>query len=403
MVESKAIFVVPINVALCIASVLAVPRDVQIRSINFQTGQIELFNFGDQQEGLDGWRFCTHDTDQRLQYSAISGLNGVSIASGESFFIHFNNDAPAEPNRINRSGAGGIGGFFATPLDQGAYGIGLYFAPVSFGSGSTIADHLQWSLGGMDDDSADERSDEAQFGQLWQNQSEWISTSAGTTIIVLTDTNGGILHGPANYEVFPMVPEINVTPVSVDYEDVFLKSSVPEVITIGNTGSVELNVSSISFSVGTSADFTIGPIPKLPAVVTPGSDVAVEVTYSPSDVGSDVGSVEVVSDDADEATVTMPLSGNGLVEALFTRGDPNSDGQIDVSDAVFILLNRFANGADPSCEKSADANDSGGLEVGDAISILDYLFKSGAPPAEPFMQCGVDASGLSCVEYPPCL
>ena len=172
MLSRKLFFVIPINVALCLASVLAAPRDVQIRSINFQTEEIELFNFGGQQEDLDGWQFCTHDDDQRLRYSSFLGLNGVSIASGESLFIHFNNDAPAQPNRLNRSALGGV---FATPLDQDAYGLALYFDPVTFSLGSTMADSLQWSLGGTDDNFADERSDEAQTGGLWQNQSEWMN------------------------------------------------------------------------------------------------------------------------------------------------------------------------------------------------------------------------------------
>ena len=143
---------------------LAAPRDVQMRAFDFATSTLELTNFGASSEPLDSWRFCSHDEDQVRRYSATSGLNGVSIPAGGSVFIHFPNDAPGgDPTRINVSTLGA----FAVPFDSGAYGIQLYFPPVSFGNGNTIADHAQWSIDGIDNVSADERSDEAEFGGVW--------------------------------------------------------------------------------------------------------------------------------------------------------------------------------------------------------------------------------------------
>ena len=78
----------------------------------------------------------------------------------------------------------------------------IYFAPVSFGNGNTIADHVQWSVDGVDDRTADERSDEAQTGGVWTDQSAWIATSADTLRIELNDPAAAELHGPENYTVF---------------------------------------------------------------------------------------------------------------------------------------------------------------------------------------------------------
>jgi len=83
-------------------------RDVQIRSIDFETGVVELFNFGDVDENLSGWRFCTHDNDQFRQYSGSSGLNGVVIESRTSLFIHFNNDGPSGSDDIAESSQGAV-------------------------------------------------------------------------------------------------------------------------------------------------------------------------------------------------------------------------------------------------------------------------------------------------------
>ena len=178
----------------------AAPRDVQFRSVDTAAAIVELRNFGAAAQSLSGWRFCSHDENQVRRYSASSGLNGVSLAAGASLFVHFNNDAPlGDPSRFNISG---IGGSFALPLDNGPYGLQIYFSPVNFGNGNTIADHLQWSINGVDDLSADERSDEAEAGGVWTDQNAWIATQSTTTMILqkpgaeLTH-----LHGPDDFIV----------------------------------------------------------------------------------------------------------------------------------------------------------------------------------------------------------
>ncbi len=185
-----------LSIVLFVASTTAAERDIQIRSIDLQNAVIELFNFGTTDESLDRWQFCTQDDNQTRVYSSFSGLNGVTIEAGTSFFIHFNNDAPGGPDSRNASQVGR----FAGPLDTGPYGMSLYFPPVSFSNGNRIADHLQWSEGGVDNDRADERSDEAQAGGVWTDQSAWIATDADTIRIRLVDESGKALHGPDDYE-----------------------------------------------------------------------------------------------------------------------------------------------------------------------------------------------------------
>ena len=180
---------------------IAAPRDIQFRSIDFENSVLELQNFGEDTESLDGWRFCSHDEDQTRAYSLPEGLNGISLAPGESLFVHYLGDAPEdETNRINLPGS------FALPLDRGPYGIQIYFPPISFGDGGTIADHVQWAINGVDDTTADERSGAAEDGGLWTDQETWIATTEDASSILLTDTSGAILQGPDNYEVIQ--PEV---------------------------------------------------------------------------------------------------------------------------------------------------------------------------------------------------
>lgn len=195
--------------ALATASVIAGERDVQIRSINVETGVVQLFNFGDADIALDGWQFCTHDETTSRNYSDPGGFAGRTIEAGSSLFVHYNNDSPGGPDHINIEE---LGGFFAKPLDAGPYGMQIYFPIdgfVCFENGDQIADHLQWSIDGMDDPVAKERSDEAEAGGVWTDQSAWIVTHEDTAYIRLTDSSGRELHGPENYAALRAMPDCN--------------------------------------------------------------------------------------------------------------------------------------------------------------------------------------------------
>jgi hypothetical protein len=71
--------------------------------------------------------------------------------------------------------------------------------------------------------------------------------------------------------------------------------------------------------------------------------------------------------------------------SVFTRGDANGDGAVDVSDAETVLGFLFLGGPAPSCADAADVNDDGALNIADPIHLLSFLFLGGAriPPPSP--------------------
>lgn len=90
---------------------------------------------------------------------------------------------------------------------------------------------------------------------------------------------------------------------------------------------------------------------------------------------------------------------------LFTRGDTNGDGGVDVSDAVFALAGLFIPGSlPPECDDATDVNDDGGFDVSDAVYLLASLFIPGAPPAPDPLDCGSDptADSLGCDRFASC-
>ncbi len=66
--------------------------------------------------------------------------------------------------------------------------------------------------------------------------------------------------------------------------------------------------------------------------------------------------------------------GGGI--GVFT-GDVNSDGSVNIADAIAVLSYQFAGAAEPLCMKNADANDDGSVNIADAVTILGFQFAGG--------------------------
>lgn len=125
----------------------------------------------------------------------------------------------------------------------------------------------------------------------------------------------------------------------------------------------------------------------------------------------------IIPDVCDLASgVLHDLDGDGAPDECFARsdfrrGDPNEDGNIDLSDAVYVLLYLFLGEVTPGCLESADSNNDGAIDLTDAVIVLSYLFTGGPPPALPGPPpgaCGSDidppgsARDLGCHRYAAC-
>jgi hypothetical protein len=91
-----------------------------------------------------------------------------------------------------------------------------------------------------------------------------------------------------------------------------------------------------------------------------------------------------------------------ITEPQFRRGDVDTNGQMDISDALSLLSYLFSTG-EASCQKAADTNDDGLLNLTDAIRVVLYLFEGKTVPA-PFLLCGSDPTrdNLSCGAFSTC-
>jgi len=123
----------------------------------------------------------------------------------------------------------------------------------------------------------------------------------------------------------------------------------------------------------------------------------------------DAGVGFVRADHAENAHETAPFDWDdfGLPGGLpFIRADTNGDLQIDLSDAVAILLHLFGgpegSAAELACENAADVNVDRHVDLSDAVEVINFLFLGLTPTiGYPFPECGQEP-GLPCEYYPYC-
>jgi hypothetical protein len=80
--------------------------------------------------------------------------------------------------------------------------------------------------------------------------------------------------------------------------------------------------------------------------------------------------------------VQTAVSVNQFLVITETRcGDANSDEEVNVGDAVYLINYVFRGGPAPDPIDAGDANADGDINVGDAVYLINYIFKGGSPPA----------------------
>jgi len=102
-------------------------------------------------------------------------------------------------------------------------------------------------------------------------------------------------------------PDIAVSDTILDYGSVFTVSSATETLEVSNIGTDLLTVSNISSD---NAAYTVDTTT---FSLNPGEKQNVLVTFTPVDTGLFTGHLTIISDDPDEDTVMVLLSGKGLL------------------------------------------------------------------------------------------
>ena len=166
-----------------------------------------------------------------------------------------------------------------------------------------------------------------------QSNYYWSSTTSASFTVFAWAVylwNGYVPNGykPNHAYVWPVrnlieyvaVPDISVSPVSLNFGQVVKGDSSTQTITISNTGTAKLVISSIGFGqTGDTGVFFagVGGRPNQCASFTPtipeGGNCTIDVTFSPTSAGTKNANLTINSDDPDTPTVSVSLTGIGVI------------------------------------------------------------------------------------------
>ena len=118
-------------------------------------------------------------------------------------------------------------------------------------------------------------------------------------------------------ESAPAPPEIDVSPLSLNFPNTTVgQNSLTQDITVDNTGGSDLTLSSITLTGTNPGEFEITAGDSTPVVISGGGSHTITVRFTPSAAQASTANVQILSDDADEGTVNVSLSGTGEAAPL---------------------------------------------------------------------------------------
>ncbi|HKQ37973.1 MAG TPA: choice-of-anchor D domain-containing protein, partial [Verrucomicrobiae bacterium] len=136
--------------------------------------------------------------------------------------------------------------------------------------------------------------------------------------------------GPQNYALvanasfsLPDQSDIRVN-APLNFDTVCAGEQQLRTLSIFNIGGADLLVSSVTVTAG-GADFSVLPNPTQPFIVQPGEHIDMRVRFSPTSPGAKAGIVRIVSNDADQGTLDLTMTGTGGT-TIMTTFLPNAGG-----------------------------------------------------------------------------
>ncbi len=146
--------------------------------------------------------------------------------------------------------------------------------------------------------------------QVWFNPTSGGSASGNLTL----QTNSGVSVGQVALAgtAIPIPPQASVTPTNLNLGTSTVGTTANAAVTVTNLGGSNLTVSLISVSAG---PFGVSGV-TTPLTITPGKAAAMNVSYSPTITGTTTGSITITSNDLQNPTSVISLSGTATAAAI---------------------------------------------------------------------------------------
>lgn len=204
---------------------------------------------------------------------------------------------------------------------------------------------------------------------LAPGESMMLTASYTAAAAVATSTAVLVSNDPTNpQQAIPMLgrpqrPDLVVSPESIAYGNVGQGVTSTRTLSLFNNGTQELVVSAMT--VNGTAEFFLEPNGNFPpttgggeGIIPPMGSVEVRVSYAPNNLGQDLARLTIASNDPDEPSLDVPLSGTGLEGAecvVRIRPDPLNFGLVTRGSTKVLNANVVNTGTGPCKYNSAQA------------------------------------------------
>ena len=160
-------------------------------------------------------------------------------------------------------------------------------------------------------------------------------------------------------------PAISLANSSLDFgEDVPAGEARTLTLVVKNTGEESLRISNME------SDLEGVTFSRTRLMVAPGDSGTVDITFTPAETGPFSGTLTILSNDPENRSVTVAISGTAIVVTVNPRADFDNDGQIGFSDFV-AFAQAFSTG-DPTF----DLDGSGVVDFPDFLEFARNFGKS---------------------------
>jgi peroxiredoxin len=182
---------------------------------------------------------------------------------------------------------------------------------------------------------------------------------SGSLSILSNDEASGPLQIPIrDLTVISLPGAITIATTQIDFGDTEIRRAGTRTITIDNTGEGPLLISEIS------ADISGLAIDQQTLEIAAGLSANVTVTVTPDSEGNFSGTITFKTNDPENETLTVSVTGTAIVIPADSRTDFNSDGQVNLAD--FIAFVRAFN----SDDALYDLNENSRVDFSDFIIFV---------------------------------
>ncbi|MDE3000199.1 MAG: choice-of-anchor D domain-containing protein [Gemmatimonadota bacterium] len=160
-------------------------------------------------------------------------------------------------------------------------------------------------------------------------------------------------------------PAIDVPGTSLDFgEDIPAGESRTLTLVVKNTGGEDLSVTDMESDLE-GVTFSLTEL-----TVAPGDSATVDITFTPSEGGPFSGTITISSDDPENSSVSVAISGTAIVVPVNPRADFDNDGEIGFSD--FLAFAQAFSTDNPTF----DLNGNGLVDFPDFLEFAKNFGKS---------------------------